>query len=156
MDLPGGDPEPGRETPGPPTSPSGSNGCASPTFWSLFAERLCGRSLSRFRFIPTLAALTISYCPNNQRSPRVACPGAAQASTEREKETHLMTNDCSSIPPQARKRRTFAVSLSASFVALAGVGTAILALGGPPPEATVYTGTNGSLPFNWSTTTRRS
>ncbi len=65
-----------------------------------------------------------------------------------------MTNDSSSVQPRARKGRTFAFSLGASFAALSVVVVAILVIGAPAANATVYTTTNGSSAFNWTDTTR--
>src|ERR1700682_2842031 len=65
-----------------------------------------------------------------------------------------MTNDSSFAGPQARKRSIFAVTLGASFTALAVVILAIFAVGAPTADGTVYTMTNGGSSFNWSDTTR--
>jgi uncharacterized repeat protein (TIGR01451 family) len=65
-----------------------------------------------------------------------------------------MTNDCSLVEPQPRKGRTFALSLGASFAALAVVVVAILAVGAPTADATVYTMSGGSSAFNWTDVTR--
>lgn len=65
-----------------------------------------------------------------------------------------MTNETSSVQTQTRRGRTFALSLGASFAAIAAVVAALLIIGAPTADATVYTMTNGITPFNWSDSTR--
>src|SRR5260221_10776597 len=110
-----------------------------------------------FSFRHQIGCITISCSSNNKRpEPTLPTDPARRRppSTEREGDPTPMTNDSSSVQPRARKGRTFAFSLGASFAALSVVVVAILVIGAPAANATVYTTTNGSSAFNWTDTTR--
>src|SRR3979409_1362091 len=50
--------------------------------------------------------------------------------------------------------RSSAFSSRGIFTAIAVIVLVLMAVGAPTADATVYTVTNGSLPFNWTDTTR--
>src|SRR5258708_987989 len=109
-----------------------------------------------FSFRHQIAYITISRSSNNKGpEPTLQADRARRRlGSPRQREIHPMANDSSSVRPQARPGRTFALSLGASLAAWAAAVAAILVIGAPAANATVYTTTNGSSAFNWTDTTR--